>query len=90
MKSECTLLAWRLVHTPAPTTLHITDGLQGKVNASKAQGRAFQLTVEEARLAPNVIVGMCLFYIFVELFFVYVEVVIFLGTCELYTCFGGV
>lgn len=60
VKAECPLLASRLVQTPVPATLDIIDSYHGKVEASKAHNRAFQLTTEEAKTTPDV-VGMCLF-----------------------------
>lgn len=44
-----------------PETLHITDGRQGRAEASKAKDRAYQLTTEEATVASDIIVGMYLF-----------------------------
>ena len=49
--------------TPAPTTLRIPDGRPVKVEPPKAQGRPFQLTAEEARVAPDVVDGMFLSFI---------------------------
>ena len=42
----------------APATLRITDGRQGKAEAPVVRSRAFQLTTEEARAAPDVVTGM--------------------------------
>ena len=49
---------------PAPATLQITDGQQGKTDAPVVKSRAFQLTAEEAHVAPDVVTGMFLFSIF--------------------------
>ena len=46
------------VKAPAPATLRITDGRQGKAEAPVVRSRAFQLTTEEARAAPDVVTGM--------------------------------
>ena len=48
---------------PAPATLRITDGCQGWAYALVAKSRAFQLTAEEARAAPDVVKGMYLLLI---------------------------
>ena len=48
---------------PAPATLRITDGRQGQADASVAKSRAFQLTAEEARAAPDVATSMYLLLI---------------------------
>ncbi|XP_052620076.1 uncharacterized protein LOC128126364 [Lactuca sativa] len=45
------------VKAPAPATLQITDGRQGKAEAPVVRSRAFQLTAEEARAAPDVVTG---------------------------------
>ncbi|KAL7598174.1 hypothetical protein Lser_V15G23644 [Lactuca serriola] len=57
VKAKCPLFASNQVQSLAPGILHIIDGRQGQVEAAKARGRVFQLTVEEARIAPNVVVG---------------------------------
>ena len=46
------------VKAPAPATLRITDGRQAKAEAPVVRRRAFQLTTEEARAAPDVVTGM--------------------------------
>ena len=45
---------------PSPTTLRITDGRQGWAESPTVRCRAFQLTVKEARAAPNVVKAMYL------------------------------
>ena len=56
-------LAARLVVTPAPATLRITDGRQGKADAPVIRIMDFQLTAEEARIAPDVVTSMYLLLI---------------------------
>ncbi|XP_023755950.2 uncharacterized protein LOC111904405 [Lactuca sativa] len=46
------------VVAPSPTTLRITDGRQGWAESPTVRCRAFQLTVKEARAAPNVVKAM--------------------------------
>ena len=46
------------VKAPAPATLRITDGRQGKAEAPVVRIRVFELTTEEARAAPDVVTGM--------------------------------
>ena len=43
--------------------MRITDGRPVRAEPPKAQGRAFQLTSEEARAAPDVVAGMFLSFI---------------------------
>lgn len=62
MKSNYPLIATRPVQAPAHTTLQIIDSYQGRIEALKARGHAYQLIAEEARAVPY-IVGMCLFII---------------------------
>ena len=51
---------------PAPTTLRIRDGRHGRAEAPVAKNRAFQFTAEEARAAPDVVMGMYLLpYLFI-------------------------
>ena len=58
-KSQCpSLAAAGKVSAPAPATLRITDGRQGRVETPVAKSRAFQLTAEEARATPDVVTGM--------------------------------
>lgn len=45
------------MQAPSPGTLKITNGQQVRVEAPRAKGRAFQLMVEEATEAPEVMVG---------------------------------
>ena len=49
MKAQCPLLVARLVQAPAPATLRLTDGGQGRAEPPKALGRAYQLMTEEIR-----------------------------------------
>ncbi|XP_023736154.1 uncharacterized protein LOC111884055 [Lactuca sativa] len=42
---------------PALATFRITDGHHGMAEPSRARGRAFQLTVVEAKVAPNIVTG---------------------------------
>ncbi|XP_023732308.1 uncharacterized protein LOC111880139 [Lactuca sativa] len=43
------------VAAPAPTTMRITDGHLAKADTPAVKSRAFQLTTEEARAAPDVV-----------------------------------
>ncbi|KAI3679919.1 hypothetical protein L2E82_50899 [Cichorium intybus] len=56
-KAQCPHLTQGVVQNPAPTTLRITDGRQGKGEAPKTKGRAFVMTAEEAQDAPDVVTG---------------------------------
>ncbi|XP_023770579.1 uncharacterized protein LOC111919200 [Lactuca sativa] len=57
-KAQCpSLAAAGLVSAPSPATLWITDGRQGKADAHVVRRTAFQLTVEEARKARDVVTG---------------------------------
>ena len=51
------------VLVPALVTLRIIDGRQGRAETLSARVRAFHLTTEEARTAPNVVTGMFQFII---------------------------
>ena len=54
----------------APTTLRINDGHQGKAEAPVVKGKSFQLTTDEAHVAPDVVTGLCfnpIFYCFIYL-----------------------
>ena len=42
---------------PGPRIPSITDGREGKTEAPKALGRAFQLKTKEARAAPYIMAG---------------------------------
>ena len=58
-KSQCpSLAAVGKVVAPAPATLRITDGRQGRADAPVAKSRAFQMTAAEARATPDVVTGM--------------------------------
>ncbi|KAL7608806.1 hypothetical protein Lser_V15G12358 [Lactuca serriola] len=57
-RAQCPgLAAAGQVAAPDPATLRITDGHQGRVEAPTARSRAFQLTAEDAREAPDVVMG---------------------------------
>lgn len=47
------------VAAPVPDILRITDGCPAKAEAPTVKSRAFQLTTEEARAAPDVVAGTC-------------------------------
>ena len=49
-------------------TMGITDGSQGRAVPSRAQGRAFQITSEEARETIDVVAGMFLSLILLIIF----------------------
>ena len=66
LKNECPKLKTRgsgsgNVRAPAPSTLRITDGRTGTAEPQHARGRAIQMTAEEAKTAPKVVTGTCLF-----------------------------
>ena len=65
------------VKAPAPATLRITDGRQGKAEAPVVRSQAFQLTTEEARVAPDVVTGMVLF----PLFYLYDVMILMCALC---------
>ena len=61
-----------------------------KAEAPRARGRAFQLTAEEVRAAPDVVAGM---YFFMFFFFFYEMLCLFYDmrryfSCEFCTCLG--
>ena len=58
MKAQCPLLAARLTPAPVSSTMRIADGHQARAEPPRARGRAFQLTIEEARAVPDVVIGM--------------------------------
>ena len=58
MRANCPQLVSRPVQVPALTTLRTTGGGQGGAEPPRAQGRAFQLTVEEVRAEPDAAAGM--------------------------------
>ena len=65
-KANCPqLTASAPVKAPAPATLRITDGRQGKAEAPVVRSQAFQLTTEEARVEPDVVTGMILSLYFI-------------------------
>lgn len=70
------LITGRTVQALAPMTRRITDVRQGRVEAPKAIGCSFQLTVEEARAAPNVVAGMYPF-ILCQIIFMYAYIYVY-------------
>lgn len=55
-KDKCPLLKKASkMQAPTHAKLRITDGRQGKAEAPRDKGRAFQLTIEEAKEGPNVV-----------------------------------
>ena len=67
-KAECPLLrgsAQGASQGTAPAAIRASDSRSVKTETPKARGRAFQLTAEEVRAAPDVVAGM---YSFVYLF----------------------
>ena len=67
-KAECPQLQGSSQGAPqgsAPTAIRATESRPVKAEAPRAPGRAFQLTTEEVRAAPDVVAGM---YSFVYLF----------------------
>ena len=61
--AQCPLFVSRLVQALATSILRTTDRRHGRVEPPRARVRAFQLTTEEARAAPDVVTGMFLFII---------------------------
>ena len=55
--AECPQLTQRPVHASAPAALHTTDIRLAKAETPRANGRAFLLTTEEVRAAPDVVAG---------------------------------
>ena len=74
MKDQCPLLDAKPTQAPTPATLRITDGSQVRAPPPRAQGRAFQLTTEEAMVAPDVVAGMFLSLILLIIFVVCLHV----------------
>ena len=58
VKVNSLLLTAKPAQVPVPAIMRITDGRQGKVEPPRAQGRAFQITVEEASKSPGVVTCM--------------------------------
>ena len=75
MKTNCPHLAAKPAQGSAPAAGRIGDGRPVKVEPPKAQGRAFQLTVEEAKSAPDVVAGTFLFSVAVIVFMICLLVV---------------
>ena len=63
MKASFLLLDTSPVQVPVLTTLQITDGRQGKVEAPRDKGRAFQVKIKEAKAMSNIFIGMYSFII---------------------------
>lgn len=63
MKANCLLLVASLVKALTPSTLWITDGHQGRAEAPKVRGHAFELIIEEPRATSNVFTCMHSFII---------------------------
>ena len=67
-KAECPLLrgsAQGASQESVPAAIRASDSRPVKIETPKARGRAFQLTAEEVRAAPDVVAGM---YSFMYLF----------------------
>ena len=47
---------------PALATISIIDGHPAKADTPAVKSRPFQLTTEEARVAPNIVVGTCFIF----------------------------
>lgn len=61
IKENCHLLnPTGAIQAPKPTNLRISDAQHGSVEAPRDRGQAFQLTIEDEREAPEVIVGCSL------------------------------
>ncbi|KAJ9542679.1 LOW QUALITY PROTEIN: hypothetical protein OSB04_029185 [Centaurea solstitialis] len=58
IKPDCPRLKGAPVQAPAPAMLSITDGTTTGKSGPTTRGRDFQLTVEEAHTAPDVITGI--------------------------------
>lgn len=63
-KADYPRLSGEAKRAPNLATLRITDGQEGKVEVHVVKGITFQLTVEEARAALDVVTGMCLIMYF--------------------------
>ena len=70
MKSSYPLIAARLVQALELNTLRIMGGRQGRAEAVKAMGRAFQLITEKATAAHNFVTGMFQFIIMSSYFLI--------------------
>ena len=79
MKVNCPSLAASPVQAPAPATLNIKDGSQGRAEPPSARGRAFQLIAEEAKATPDVVTGIFPFLILLIMFCVMLMCVRLLG-----------
>ena len=90
MKTNCPQLAAKPAQGPVPATMRIRDGRPVKVEPPRAQGRAFQLTAEEAKATPDVVAGTFLFSVSVIVFVICLLVVpvIRYVFSEFFACFG--
>lgn len=59
-KGECLLKPAGVIQAPTLAIMRITDGHQGRAEAPRAKRRAFQLTAEEAKHAPDIVASMSL------------------------------
>ena len=90
VKTNCPQLAAKPAQGSAPATVRIGDGRPVKMEPPKAQGRAFQLTAEEAKAAPDVVASMFLFsisVIVVVLCLLVVPMIRYVFS-EFFACFG--
>ena len=86
-KAECPQLHQGSAQGYAPTA-RVTEVRPVKAEAPKARGRAFQLTAEEVRSAPDVVAGMySVFYILLMILCLYDDMRRYFS-CEFCTCFG--
>lgn len=58
-------LTMEAVTAPAPATLRITDGGQGKAEVPVVRSLAFQLTIKKDRVTPDVVKSM--YFLFISL-----------------------
>lgn len=73
-KTKCPSIAGGSVASPTPATLRITDGRQGNENALVMRSQAFQITAEEARASPDVVISMYpSFILFIGLIFMLIN-----------------
>ena len=73
----------------APAAARVTESRPVKAETPRARGRAFQLTAEEVRAAPDVVAGMFLscIYFDIEMLCLYYVMRRYLS-CEFRTCFS--
>ena len=58
IKANCPSLTRGSVWAPAPAALRLADGHQVKDEVLKVKGRAYRMSAEEAREAPDVVTGI--------------------------------